>query len=289
MTQVTFQAERQLVDRYVAEVNRHPLLSREEETVLAEELARNGDPALANRLVVANLRFVVKVAHEFRGYGVALLDLIQEGNVGLMLAVQKFDPYRGYRLISYAVWWIRAYIQSYIMRTWSMVKIGTTVAQRKLFFKLRSERQQLERSGLPGAEVEVSKLASNLGVNEMDINEMDLRLAARDFSLDAKIGDDGRQSFVDLLPDSENTPEDLVVEVEQRRQWNAKIAVATNDLDERERYILEARLRTDEPQTLREIGERFKISRERVRQIQESVLGKLRFALLDDGSATLAA
>lgn len=275
--------ERQLLDRYVAEVNRHSLLTRKEENDLAEDYQQTADPTLAHRLVVANLRFVVKVAHEFRGYGVALLDLIQEGNVGLMLAVKKFDPSRGYRLISYAVWWIKAYMQSFIMRTYSMVKIGTTVAQRKLFFKLRSERSRAERDQVTNdgttKPVSAEQLAVTLGVSTRDVNDMDLRLAARDFSLDAKVREDTQRSHLESLQTETTDPETEVVEAEQRQIWAKRIARVAADFNERERYIFAARLRTDEPQTLRQIGERFKISRERVRQIQENIVAKLRFEL----------
>lgn len=289
MTHGSYLAEARLIDTYVAEVNKHELLTREQEVELARELARTGEPTVAHRLVVANLRFVVKVAHEFRGYGVALLDLVQEGNVGLMLAVKKFDPERGYRLISYAVWWIRAYIQSYVMRTWSMVKIGTTVAQRKLFFKIRSERQQAEMSRAPGERADPAELARTLGVNESDVTEMELRLAARDYSLNANVGEGRKAAFVDMLPGRESTPEEIVSAGQQRHRWLKQLERATADLDERERYILNARLRTDQPQTLREIGERFRISRERVRQIQENVVQKLRSVLVDGEAEVIAA
>ena len=275
--------ERDLVDRYVSEVNNHPLLTRAQERELTEAYAESQDQKIADKLVVSNLRFVVKIAHEYKGYSLGLLDLIQEGNVGLMLAVKKFDPAKGYRLISYAVWWIRAYMQAYIMRSWSLIKIGTTAAQRKLFFKLRSERQEADRLAEPGERAEASTIANTLGVSEKEVNSMELRLAARDYSLDAQVGngEDTRRTYLDQLPAAGESPEDVVGEAEERHQFRLKLREASLNLDERERYILDQRLASDEPQTLRQIGERFRISRERARQIQENIVGKMRAALLE--------
>lgn len=284
MTAIVSQAERELVDHYISEVNHHPLLSKNEERELTERYAATLDAKIADRLVVSNLRFVVKIAHEYKGYGLGLLDLIQEGNVGLMMAVKKFDPAKGYRLISYAVWWIRAYMQAFIMRSWSLVKIGTTAAQRKLFFKLRSERQAADRAELPGETASVARLALTLGVAETEIASMEMRLAARDFSLDAQVGSQdqtARRTFVDQLPSVAATPEDSVGDAEQRHIYRQKLRAAALNLDERERYIFDMRLASDEPKTLRQIGERFRISRERARQIQENIVAKLRTALID--------
>jgi len=175
-------AQDSTIDRYVAEINKYPLLTREEEVALAERYRKDGDLEAAHQLVVSNLRFVVKIAHEYRGYSLKLLDLIQEGNIGLMMAVKKFDASKGYRLISYAVWWIRAYIQNFIMRSWSLVKLGTTQAQRKLFFKLRSERERADREAGEGETATTKALAGRLEVAETDVVDMEARLAARDFS-----------------------------------------------------------------------------------------------------------
>src|SRR5262245_39119569 len=159
----------QTIDRFVSEINRYSLLTREQEMALALRYRDGGELEAAHHLVVSNLRFVVKIAHEYRGYGFKLLDLIQEGNIGLMMAVKKFDPSKGYRLISYAVWWIRAYIQNFIIRSWSLVKLGTTQAQRKLFFKLRSERERADRAAGPGSQASTSDLAKRLDVGESDV------------------------------------------------------------------------------------------------------------------------
>jgi RNA polymerase sigma-32 factor len=236
----------QSIDRYVAEINRYQLLTREEEMELARNYRDNSDLQAAHKLVVSNLRFVVKIAHEYRGYGLKLLDLIQEGNIGLMMAVKKFDPDKGYRLISYAVWWIRAYIQNFIIKSWSLVKLGTTQAQRKLFFKLRSERE-------------------------------------RDFSLDAELDEGARQTHLDLLADNGTSQEEKVADMEQRRLVRSKVQEAMEHLNIKERYIVQHRLMTDEPMTLQEIGQHFSISRERARQIEGNVIRKIRAVLVGTG------
>ena len=204
-------APRDTFEQYMSEVNRIPLLSRQEEEELTTEFASSGDPAIAHRLVVSNLRFVVRIANEYRGYGLKLIDLVQEGNLGLMIAVQKFDHARGYRLISYAVWWIRAYIQAYVMRSVSMVKLGTTQAQRKLFFGRRKARAKLIEKG---SEPTRENMAEMLGVTLKDVDEMEMRLAGKDFSLDAPMGSEtGANSMIDLLQSSDDdSPEELVAD-----------------------------------------------------------------------------
>jgi RNA polymerase sigma-32 factor len=266
------------LDLYMAEVSRHPLLSRPQELQLARRLVDEGDVRAAHGLVVANLRFVVKIAHEYRGYGLKLLDLIQEGNIGLMMAVKKFDPDKGYRLISYAVWWIRAHIKSYIMRSWSLVRMGAGRIQRKLFFKLRSERNRAEQDGAgDGEPIDAPAMASRLGVHVDDITEMDLRLACRDYSLDAQLGDTpSAASHLDMLPSSEPNQEDMLGDAQEKRQVQQHVAAAMRTLNDKERYIVEQRLLRDEPQTLQQIGNTFKVSRERVRQLETRVLQKLR-------------
>jgi RNA polymerase sigma-32 factor len=270
------------IDRYVAEINRYPILSRSEEFKLAKRHHQQGDELAGRRLVVANLRFVVKVAHEYRGYGMPLPDLIQEGNVGLMHAVSKFEPDRGYRLISYAVWWIRAYIQNFIMRSWSLIKLGTTQAQRKLFFKLRSERDKVEHArGTQGASPD--ELAKRLEVRPAEIIDMDQRLAFRDFSLDAPVSDDSRQTHLDQVLAGEIDQEYACLLEERRALVYRHVGKARATMNEKERHIIEHRLMADEPQTLQEIGAHFGISRERARQIEGNVLKKLRLALRGTG------
>jgi RNA polymerase sigma-32 factor len=267
------------IDRYIAEISRYPLLTREQELELANRYHDRGDIAAAHQLVVSNLRFVVKVAHQYRGYGLSLTDLIQEGNVGLMMAVKKFDPAKGYRLISYAVWWIRAQIRAFIVRSWSLVKLGTTYAQRKLFFsrKKLSDLSDGEHGSTPESRDE---LASELGLDAKDVAEMEMRMAARDFSLDAKLSEDGHTTHLDALSDHEEpNQEDALVEREQRVLLRGKVAEAMTKLNEKERYIVENRLLQDEPETLQQIGARFNVSRERVRQLESRVIKKLRVAL----------
>ena len=269
------------LDRFVAEVSRYPVLDREQEQRLARQYRDEGDVAAAHKLVVSNLRFVIKIAHTYRGYGLKLLDLVQEGNIGLMHAVKKFDPDKGYRLISYAVWWIRAHIQSYVMRSWSLVKLGSGRVKRKLFFKLRSQRSELERDHGGDAEATQDALAARLGVSKEDISDMEARMAARDFSLDAPLTDDLGARHLDLLEDGTPDPESLAVAEEERRLLGAVIEAGSKALNERETYILEHRLLSEEPDTLAAIGNEFGVSRERARQIEARVLKKLKAAAID--------
>lgn len=279
----------QTIDRYVAEINKYKLLTREQEMALAQRYRAGGELESAHHLVVSNLRFVVKIAHEYRGYGFKLLDLIQEGNIGLMMAVKKFDPSKGYRLISYAVWWIRAYIQNFIIRSWSLVKLGTTQAQRKLFFKLRSERERADRAAGPGETASTRDLAERLDVGETDVLDMEMRLAARDFSLDVELDEGARQTHLDLLRADAETQEDRLADLEERALVRTKVTQAMEHLNEKERYIVENRLMSDEPKTLHEIGQHFNISRERARQIEGNVLRKIRSALVGSGLEPMAA
>jgi RNA polymerase sigma-32 factor len=277
------------VDRYVSEINRYKLLTREEESELARRYVRSGDLQAAHKLVVSNLRFVVKIAHEYRGYGLKLLDLIQEGNIGLMMAVKKFDPDKGYRLISYAVWWIRAYIQNFVIRSWSLVKLGTTQAQRKLFFKLRSERDRADGEAAEGEIATAKNLAKRLKVAEGEINDMEMRLAAKDFSLDTELEPGARQSHLDLLAQDGTNQEENLASFEERRLVRGKVNETMESLNPKERFIVENRLMTDEPRTLQEIGQHFSISRERARQIEGNVIKKIRVALTGMGLEPVAA
>ncbi|MEZ0310797.1 MAG: RNA polymerase sigma factor RpoH [Myxococcota bacterium] len=279
----------QTIDRYVSEINRYKLLTREGEMELAVRYRDNSDLQAAHKLVVSNLRFVVKIAHEYRGYGFKLLDLIQEGNIGLMMAVKKFDPSKGYRLISYAVWWIRAYIQNFIIRSWSLVKLGTTQAQRKLFFKLRSERERADRAAGPGSTASTTELAQRLDVGETDVVDMEMRLSARDFSLDVELDEGARQTHLDLLKSDGENQETALADLEEKALVRGKVQQAMRTLNEKEQYIVENRLMTDEPKTLHEIGEHFHISRERARQIEGNVLRKIRTALAGSGLEPMAA
>jgi RNA polymerase sigma-32 factor len=265
------------LDLYITEINRFPLLTPEEEFKLAVRLKKYNDMQAAETLIVSNLRFVVKIAHEYRNYGFKLADLIQEGNIGLIHAVKKFDPYKGYRLISYAVWWIRAYIQNYLIKSWSIVKIGTTQAQRKLFFKLSQAKKQLE--SLSRKNPEFSEIAESLGVKGSEVAEMDLRMGSRDVSLHEFIGDEGDSAHIDFLAFEGDNQEVSLIKNEERRLVKRDIAGALTNLNERESYIIQHRVMADNPETLQEIGDRYNITRERARQIEKQALKKVQLAL----------
>ncbi|MDD2671789.1 MAG: RNA polymerase sigma factor RpoH, partial [Syntrophales bacterium] len=266
------------LDVYMAHVNSIPILSSEEEFDLAVRFMKNHSLEAAEKLVTSNLRFVVKIAHEYRNYGVKLIDLIQEGNIGLMHAVKKFNPYKGYRLISYAVWWIRAYIQNFIIKSWSLVKIGTTQAQRRLFFKLNQTKKKLKN--MSSRNPEFAEIAEALNVRESEIEEMDLRMTNRDLSLDASINEEGESKYLDHLMYQGENQEDILIRKQDNELVRMNIAGALSRLNERERYIVINRVMADEPETLQEIGERFKITRERARQIEKDALRKMREGII---------
>ena len=265
------------VSAYVQETKRYPLLSREEEHDLAVRLVEDGDTDAARRLVEANLRLVVKISYEYRRAHKNLLDLIQEGNVGLMQAVKKYDPYRGVKLSSYAAWWIRAYILRFILNNWRLVKIGTTQAQRKLFFNLKKEREKLEQLGFAA---EPALLAERLDVREKDVVEMEKRLAAPDASFDAPLGtgdgDSVRTRHDVMSSDTAVRPDVHVEEKEFSDLLKEKLAIFADTLEGREETIFRERWLTEEPLTLQQIGDRYGVSRERARQIEKRMLGRLR-------------
>ncbi|MFH2006413.1 MAG: RNA polymerase factor sigma-32, partial [bacterium] len=266
---------------YIQETRRYPLISREEESEIAKKFVEEGDPTAARRLVTANLRLVVKIAHEYRKAHQNLLDLIQEGNVGLVQAVQKFDPYRGVKLSTYAAWWIRAYILKFILNNWRMVKIGTTQAQRKLFFNLRKQKDELEKRGItPTAQ----NIARALDVSETEVVEMERRLAAPDLSLSAPLGkdDSGSRDFYDVLPTGGAPPDEEVASAEFRDILSRKLEVFARDLHGRDAVIYRERLMSDSPLTLKQIGDQYGVSRERARQLEKRLLGKLRDYLREE-------
>jgi len=263
-------------DHYMTQVNRFDLLSREDEVALARRYRLDGDIDAAHRLITSNLRFVVKVANEYRHYGVKLIDLVQEGNIGLMMAVKKFDPERGIRLISYAVWWIRAYIQNFILKSWSLVKIGTTQAQKKLFFKLKQTKAALLR--LTGQEDEV-EIADRLDVSTTEVAEMSARLSSRDASLDLELVEGDDYNLLSTLADERDNQEQLLAEKEQQTAARALAGQALATLNSREQTIIRARILDDDQLTLQELADRFGISRERVRQLEQNALKKMKGAL----------
>jgi RNA polymerase sigma-32 factor len=261
------------MSRYLAEVRRFPLLTREEESEVAKRYVREHDPADAYRLVTANLRLVVKIALEFARASRNVLDLIQEGNVGLMEAVKNFDPYRGIRFPSYAVWWVRAYIYRYLINNWRLVKIGTTQAQRKLFFNLRKESERLEAQGFAP---QPKLLAQRIGVKESEVREMQERMAQSEVSLDQPVGANADATLVDVLPDASGNPEDEAAAIEWRNFAREQVEEFAATLTDKERKIFRSRLLTDEPITLAEVGQQFGISRERVRQIEMRLKRRLK-------------
>lgn len=265
------------LEMYMVEINRIPLLSPEEEFDIAVKLKKYRNIKDAEKLVVTNLRFVVKIAYEYKNYNVKLADLIQEGNIGLMHAVKKFDPHKGYRLISYAVWWIRAYIQNYIIRSWSMVKIGTTQAQRKLFFKLNKTRKELET--LSEKNPEFKEIAETLNVKTIDVEEMDLRLTNRDVSLNTSLNDESNATYLDFLTYQGNDQETELIKKEEMDIVQKHISGAIKKLNEKEAFIVKNRIMADEPLTLQEVGDHYQITRERARQIEKQAIKKLQLAL----------
>jgi RNA polymerase sigma-32 factor len=268
---------------YLREIQRHPLLRPEETQALAERFLATQDAEMAARLVTANLRLVVKIAYEYRRAYRNIMDLIQEGNIGLMQAVKRYDPYRGVKLSSYAAWWIRAYILRFILNNWRLVKLGTTQAQRKLFFNLRKKRAELQALGIDPTDAEVAK---QLNVPESEVTEMDARLQASERSLDAPIGDgEGRAtSKIDTMPSHVEGPEALMADSELQGLLKEKLAAFRVTLagKEKDTAIFDERLVSDEPLTLQELGDRFGISRERVRQLEQRLLGRLREYLRDE-------
>ena len=260
---------------YMREVQRHPLLSPDEEHALAVKYSQTGDVNAAARMVTANLRLVVKIAYEYRRAYRNMMDLIQEGNIGLMQAVKRYDPYRGVKLSSYAAWWIRAYMLRFILNNWRMVKIGTTQAQRKLFFNLSKEKAKLSAMGIEPTHAEIAK---RLNVEESDVTEMDRRLSRSDASLDSPVGDadDKTTTRLELLPSLADSPDRLTEDAQLHQLLREKLEVFRGTLSGKDVAIFDKRLVADEPLTLQELGDEFGISRERVRQLEARLTGRLR-------------
>ena len=258
---------------YLAEIRKFRILTEEEERSYAIRFFEEKDLAAAHTLITSNLRFVVKVAAEYRRYGLKMLDMIQEGNIGLMMAVRKFNPHKGIRLISYAVWWIRAYIQNYIVSAWSLVKIGTTQAQRKLFYGLRKTKETLLR--LTGNDSDAAEVASRLQVADHEVTDMEQRLKG-EISLDEEIYASDGLTVLETISDDRMNQEEMLGTYQQENHLKQTIARAMEELNEKERYIVEHRISSESPLTLQDIAAHFSISRERVRQIEERALAKLR-------------
>jgi RNA polymerase sigma-32 factor len=267
------------LDAYIRAVSSVPVLTAEEERVLAERLYYADDLDAARNLVLSHLRFVVHIARSYGGYGLPIGDLIQEGNVGLMKAVRRFDPSKGVRLVSFAVHWIRAEIHEFVIRNWRIVKVATTKAQRKLFFNLRGQKQRLGRLSLE----EASRVAEDLGVTLADVQEMEGRLAAFDSSFDAPLEEDDDSSVLapaQYLVANDADPADLISNDQLEQRHGRQLALALNNLDQRSRDILERRWLADNKATLQELADEYGVSAERIRQLENGAIGKLRNAML---------
>mgnify|MGYP001162099358 CR=1 FL=1 len=258
--------------KYLSEVSKYPVLTREEELEISTKVFKEKDRSAAQKLAISNLKLVVKIALEYYNTYLSILDLIQEGNVGLLHAVKKYNPYKGTKFSTYASFWIRAYILKYIMDSWSLVKVGTTQGQRKLFYRLNKEKQRLEAQGIYPAP---KLLASTLDVKEEEVEEMQKRLTYTDISLEAPVHDESDDTIMDMMRSGENV-EEVVAEKEKSDILAMKVAEFKKTLNDKEIFIFEQRVMAEEPLTLQEIGARFSISRERVRQIENRVLKKFK-------------
>ncbi len=272
----------QSLNRYLAEIRKFPVLKPEQEYMLAKAFQQHGDAKAAEQLVTSHLRLVSKIAMGYRGYGLPVSELISEGNIGLMQGVKKFDPDRGFRLATYAMWWIRASMQEFILRSWSLVKIGTTAAQKKLFFNLRRMKNNLqafEDGDLNQAALH--KIATDLGVSEAEVNNMNRRMAmGGDTSLNVPMREDGDGQWQDWLVDNEPLQDERVADEQEGSMRHAMLAEAMDSLNDREKHILAERRLTEEPKTLEELSQLYSVSRERVRQIEVRAFEKLQKAMM---------
>ena len=270
------------LNRYLAEIKKFPLLQPEQEYMLAKRFQEHGDTDAAAQLVTSHLRLVAKIAMGYRGYGLPTSELISEGNIGLMQGVKKFEPDRGFRLATYAMWWIRASIQEYILRSWSLVKMGTTAAQKKLFFNLRRMKSKLDAFEDGDLKPEdVAKIATDLGVAESDVVSMNRRMAmGGDTSLNVSMNEDGEGQWQDWLADDGPLQDQVVAEEQEANVRHGMLVSAMDDLNDREKHILTERRLTDDPKTLEELSQVYGVSRERVRQIEVRAFEKLQKAMM---------
>ena len=272
----------QSLNRYLAEIKKFPVLTAEQEYMLAKRYAEHQDPEAAKQLVTSHLRLVAKIAMGYRGYGLPVSELISEGNIGLMQGVKKFEPDRGFRLATYAMWWIKASMQEFILRSWSLVKMGTTAAQKKLFFNLRRMKKNLdayEDSDLHPDQV--TKIATDLGVSEVEVVNMNRRMMmGGDASLNVSFNDEGEGQWQDLLEDNGPLQDQIVEEAQEAGNRHSLLLEAMDSLNDRERHILTQRRLIDDPQTLEQLSQEYGVSRERVRQIEVRAFEKLQKAML---------
>jgi RNA polymerase sigma-32 factor len=268
------------LSRYLTEIRKFPLLDPGEEYMLAKRWKEHEDPGAAKKLVTSHLRLVAKIAMGYRGYGLPVSEIIAEGNVGLMQAVKRFEPDKGFRLATYAMWWIRASIQEYILRSWSLVKMGTTAAQKKLFFNLRKAKSKIDAIEEGDLHPDhVAEIATKLGVREDEVVDMNRRLSGPDSSLNMPLRSDSESEWQDWLQDDTLDQETRLAEREEMGERQALLSSALGELTERERDIIEARRLRDEPVTLEELSKKYDVSRERVRQIEMRAFDKLQAAM----------
>jgi RNA polymerase sigma-32 factor len=272
----------QSLNRYLTEIKKFPILAPEQEYMLAKRYQEHQDPGAAAQLVSSHLRLVAKIAMGYRGYGLPVSELISEGNIGLMQGVKKFEPDRGFRLATYAMWWIRASIQEFILRSWSLVKMGTTAAQKKLFFNLRRMKNNLEAFEDGDLRPEdVTKIATDLGVSEEDVTSMNRRMAmGGDTSLNVSMREDGEGQWQDWLQDTDPLQDERIADAEERDVRHTMLVEAMSDLNDREKHILSERRLAEDPKTLEELSQVYGVSRERVRQIEVRAFEKLQKAMM---------
>ena len=267
---------------YLQQIKKFPMLSQKEEISLARKWIKKGDTDAAHKLVTSHLRLVARIAMGYKGYGLPITELISEGNIGLMQAVKKYDPEKGFRLSTYAMWWIRAAIQEYVLKSWSLVKIGTTAAQKKLFFNLKKIKNQLTSYNDGSLKPDqVKEIADRLDVTEAEVSDMEGRMSGTDYSLNAVVSEDGVSEWQDWLVDEDADQEVKLAEREELSKRKSLLSKAINILNEREQNIISARKLSEVPKTLEELSKTYKISRERVRQIEEKAFAKLQLEMVN--------
>ena len=266
---------------YLQQIKKFPMLTEKQEINLANKWRNEGDTSAAHQLVTSHLRLVAKIAMGYRGYGLPVTELISEGNIGLMQAVKKYDPDKGFRLATYAMWWIRAAIQEYVLKSWSLVKIGTTAAQKKLFFNLKKLKNQLSDYSDGNLKPhQVKEISERLNVSEKEVTEMEGRISGNDYSLNAMVSSDSDEEWQEWLVDEDADHEIKIAEKEEINKRKALLSRAINVLNEREKNIIQGRKLSDEPKTLEELSKEYKISRERIRQIEERAFEKLQLEMM---------
>ena len=269
------------LSHYLQQIKKFLMLSQKEEISLARKWIKKGDTAAAHKLVTSHLRLVARIAMGYKGYGLPITELISEGNIGLMQAVKKYDPEKGFRLSTYAMWWIRAAIQEYVLKSWSLVKIGTTAAQKKLFFNLKKIKNQLTSYNDGSLKPDqVKEIAERLDVTEAEVSDMEGRISGTDYSLNAVVSDDGESEWQDWLVDEDADQEVKLAEREELSKRKNLLSKAINILNDREQEIISARKLSEIPKTLEELSKTYKISRERVRQIEEKAFAKLQLEMV---------